>query len=78
MAGKLCFPVLPPVLILKQGPLCLSVDLPPDLGLVHHPVGEGARLSLLRLSLPLLGLGRRVLPGAAEGQDPAGHGRGGS
>lgn len=77
IAGKLCIvTIFPPVRILKQGSLCLSVDLPPDPSLVHHPVGKGEGLPLLCVPLPLLGLSRPVLPGAAQGQDPAGHGRG--
>lgn len=74
-AGKLCIvSIFPPVWILKQGSLCLSVDLHPDLGLVHYPVGKGARLPVLCVSFSLLDFSRCVLPGAAQGQDPAGHG----
>lgn len=43
---------------------------------MYHPVGKGARLSVICVPLPVLGLGRGVFPGAAQGQDPAGHGRG--
>lgn len=43
---------------------------------MHHPVGKGAGLSVICVPLPVLGLGRGVFPGAAQGQDPAGHGRG--
>lgn len=76
-AGKLCIvSIFPPVLILKKGSLCLSFDLHPDLGLVHYSVGKDARLPVLCVSFSLLGFCRCVLPGAAQGQDPAGHGRG--
>lgn len=43
---------------------------------MHHPAGANKRLPFLRLPLPVLGLGRRLLPGASQSKDPAGHGRG--
>lgn len=42
---------------------CLSLDL----GIMHHSVRKSARLPLLRVSLPVLGLGRCLFPGTSQG-----------
>lgn len=43
-------------------------------GVVHYPVGESARLSLLCVPLPVLGNGCGVFPCASQSEDPAGYG----